>query len=66
MLVLVVVAVVVVVVVAMAMAVSVAMAVGTLDLGYIRNIPLPRVPQLESASLMTFKTGIQDTCYSQE
>jgi hypothetical protein len=39
--------------------------VGTLDGGYVRNIPLPRVPRLQSASLMTSKTGTQDTCYSQ-
>jgi hypothetical protein len=38
--------------------------VGTLDGGYAQNVPLPRVPQLQSASLMTAKTGIQDTCYS--
>jgi hypothetical protein len=37
--------------------------VGTLDGGYVRNVPLPRVPQLQSASLMTGKTRIQDTCY---
>jgi hypothetical protein len=39
--------------------------VGTLEGGYVRNVPLPRVPQLQSDSLMTSKTGIQDTCYSQ-
>ncbi len=39
--------------------------VGTLQGGYVHNVPLPRAPQLQSASLMTSKTGIQDTCYSQ-
>jgi hypothetical protein len=39
--------------------------VETLDGGYICNVPLPRVPQLQSASLMTSKTGTQDTSYSQ-
>jgi hypothetical protein len=39
--------------------------VGTLDGGYIRNVPIHRVPRLQSASLMTSKTVIQDTCYSQ-
>jgi hypothetical protein len=39
--------------------------VETLEGGYVHNVPLPRVPQLQSASLMTSKTGIQDTCYSQ-
>jgi hypothetical protein len=38
---------------------------GILEGGYIPNLPLPRVPRLQSASLMTSKTGIQDTCYSQ-
>jgi hypothetical protein len=39
--------------------------VGNLDAGYVQNVPLPRVPQLQSASLMTSKTVIQDTCYLQ-
>jgi hypothetical protein len=39
--------------------------VGTLKKGYMCNVPLPRVPQLQSASLMTSKTEIQDTSYSQ-
>jgi hypothetical protein len=39
--------------------------VGTLDGVYVQNIPLPRVPRLQSASLVTSKTGIQDTCCSQ-
>ncbi len=39
--------------------------VGTFEGGYVHNVPLPRVPRLQSASLMTSKTGIQDTCYSQ-
>jgi hypothetical protein len=39
--------------------------VGTLDGGYVCNVPLPRVPQLQSTSLMTSKTRTQDTCYSQ-
>jgi hypothetical protein len=39
--------------------------VGTLVGGYVSIIPLPKVPQLQSASLMTSKTGIQDTFYSQ-
>ncbi len=39
--------------------------VGTLKEGYVCNVPLPRVPRLQSASLMTSKTGIQDTSYSQ-
>jgi hypothetical protein len=39
--------------------------VGTLDGGYVRNIPLPRVPRLWNASLMTNKTRTQDTYYSQ-
>jgi hypothetical protein len=39
--------------------------VGTLDGGYVCNAALPRVRQLQSARLMTSKTGIQDTCYSQ-
>ena len=33
--------------------------VGTLEGGYVRNIPLPRVPRVQSASHMT------GTCYSQ-
>ncbi len=32
---------------------------------YVRNVPLPGVSQLQSASLTTSKTGIQVTCYSQ-
>jgi hypothetical protein len=39
--------------------------VGTLDGGYVHNVPLPTVPPLQSASLMTSKTGTQDTGYSQ-
>jgi hypothetical protein len=39
--------------------------VGTLDGGYVCNLPFPRVPRLQSTSIMTSKTGIQDTCYSQ-
>ncbi len=39
--------------------------VGTVDGGCVQNVPLPRVPLLQSASLMTSKTGIKDTCYSQ-
>jgi hypothetical protein len=38
--------------------------VGTLDGGYVQNVHLPRVPRLQSASLMTSKTRIQDICYS--
>jgi hypothetical protein len=33
--------------------------VGTLEGGYVRNVPLPRVPRVQSASPMT------GTCYSQ-
>jgi hypothetical protein len=39
--------------------------VGTLDRGYVCKAPLPRVPQLQSASLMTSKTELQRTCYLQ-
>jgi hypothetical protein len=39
--------------------------VGILEGGYVCNVPLHRVPQLQSASLMTSKTGIQDNFYSQ-
>jgi hypothetical protein len=40
--------------------------VGTLQNGYIRNVPLPRVPQIQSASLVTGDHGTNPgTCYSQ-
>jgi hypothetical protein len=43
--------------------------VGTLDDVYIRNVPLPRAPQIQSASHMTSYKAItrdtSDTCYSQ-
>jgi hypothetical protein len=44
--------------------------VGTIEGGYIHNIPLPRVPRVQSASLITStscETTIAsiDTCYSQ-
>jgi hypothetical protein len=44
--------------------------VGTLDGGYVRNIPLPRVPQVQSASLVTSTScktmdSAIDSCYSQ-
>jgi hypothetical protein len=38
--------------------------VGTLDGGYVLNVPLPRVPQVQSASLMTGGDTF-NTCYSQ-
>ncbi len=44
--------------------------VGTLKNGYIRNVPLPRAPPVQSASLLTSSTSWvtadpHDTCYSQ-
>ncbi len=38
--------------------------VGTLKRGYVRNVPLPRVPQIQSTSL-PFGREPPDTCYSQ-
>jgi hypothetical protein len=32
--------------------------VGTLKVGYIHNVPLPRVPRIQSASLATLKPSI--------
>ncbi len=44
-------------------------AVGTLKDGYIRNVTLPRAPQVQSASLVTstsqVTTDSYDTCYPQ-
>ncbi len=39
------------------------MAVGTLKDGYIRKVPLPRVPRIQSASHMCYT---HDTCYSEQ
>jgi hypothetical protein len=44
--------------------------VGTLEGGYVRNVPLPRVPGVQSASLVTGTScetmnAVIDTCYSQ-
>ncbi len=43
--------------------------VGTLKGGYVRNIPLPRAPRIQSANHVTSKKqvtiGSQDTCYLQ-
>jgi hypothetical protein len=43
--------------------------VGTLKDGYVRNIPLPRAPRIQSANHVTSKKQItielQDTCYLQ-
>jgi hypothetical protein len=40
--------------------------VGTLQNGYIRNVPLPRVvPRVQSASHVTSHGADPDTCYSQ-
>jgi hypothetical protein len=41
--------------------------VGTLKEGYVRNVPLPRAPRIQSANHMTSKNRVtidsQDTCY---
>ena len=42
-----------------------ALDVGTLKDGYIRNVPLPRTPRIQSASHVTNQRHA-DTCYSQE
>jgi hypothetical protein len=43
--------------------------VGTLKDGYVRNVPLPRAPQIQSANHVTSKKRVtidsQDTCYLQ-
>jgi hypothetical protein len=40
--------------------------VGTLQNGYVRNVPLPRVPRIQSVSLVTGDSGTDpSTCYSQ-
>ncbi len=41
----------------------VAVVVGTLKDGYIRKVPLPRVPRIQSASHMCYT---HDTCYSEQ
>jgi hypothetical protein len=38
--------------------------VGTLDGGYVHNVPLPQVPRVQSASLVTGR-DTPNTCYSQ-
>jgi hypothetical protein len=43
--------------------------VGTLDDGYLRKVPLPRAPRIQSPGHVTCATGVErdksDTCYLQ-